>query len=117
MGLNALAVLAATSVLFPLPVRLEFKRGKNARSSGGCLQVIGSIIVTPLLIGLVNLPLLAVNAVNVILPQYDWIVVPAALLAIPYAALLLWVGVAIAERLLLQREPEVLEAIRPIESD
>ena len=106
-------------MLFPLPVRLEFKRGKNARSSGGCLQVIGSIIVTPLLIGLVNLPLLAVNAVNVIWPQYDWIVVPAALLAIPYgAAALGGVGRLFwRSELLLQREPEVLEAIRPIESD
>lgn len=117
MGVNAMAVLAGSSVLFPVPVRLEFTRGKNARSSGGCLQVIGTMIVGPLLIGLVNVPLLATNAVNVVWPQYDWIVVPVALLAIPYTALLLWGGVLIAEKLLLQREPEVLEAIRPIESD
>ena len=117
MGVNAMAVLAGSSVLFPVPVRVEFTRGKNARSSGGCFQVIGSIIVAPIVIGLVNIPLLAVNVVTLVWPQYDWIVVPAALLAIPYTALLLWGGVALAEKLLLQREPEVLESIRPIESD
>lgn len=117
MGLNALAVLSATSVWFPLPVRLDFKRGKNARSSGGCFPVIGNMVVGPLGIGVVNLPLLALFAVDFFFPDLAWIVLPAAPLALLYALLLVRGGAVLAERQLLQREPEVLETVKPVESD
>jgi len=109
MGVNAVA-----SVLFPSPVNLESTSRQNTLSGGGCTTALANTFLVPIAIGLVNLPLLAIFGVAYWW-QIEWLVGAGALVALLYGTGALALGVQQAERLMLPREAEIIEATRASE--
>jgi hypothetical protein len=108
--LIALAVTSVTSVLFPFPVRLEGARAQT-RTGGGCVSGLANALLVPGVLGALSLPL-ALPLGLAIWFELPAIAVAGTLLGIVYGLVLFWAGTAWAGQLLLQREPEVVEATR-----
>lgn len=112
-GLAAMGVTAVASVLFPMPINLEGKQMRSTfRPGGGCRTALAVTFLVPLAIGVVSLP-----AALPLLAAWWWerpllIGLPGLALSLVYAAAVFWGGARLAGNLLLEREAEVVAALR-----
>lgn len=112
--LAAIAVNHLAAIFFAYPVRSD---GTQVRSNtrGGCIAGLGNSIVVPAVIGLVSAPMALVLVASQLLSA-PWIGYVGSLFALAYGlAIFYGLGIAVASRLLLQREAEVLVATEPPE--
>lgn len=110
----SLGVCAVASVLFPYPMNLESTTRKSAFGGGGsCLAGLVNALLLPVIMGALSLPVAGPLAAGMLL-DLPWLGVIGSILASVYGALLFWFGIRLAGRLLLEREPEVLAATRPL---
>ncbi|MDQ3250106.1 MAG: hypothetical protein M3Q45_12975, partial [Chloroflexota bacterium] len=111
VSLATMGVTAPASVLFPAPVNLDSTSRQSPASSGGCGTALANGFLVPAAIGLINLPMLAIFGAAWWW-QIEPLVAAGAAVALLYGAILFWLGVHQAERLMLTREAEIIEATR-----
>jgi hypothetical protein len=117
LGLACLAVLANFSALFPYPVDLESQSGQNPFSGGGgCLTGLANGTLMPSVLALACLPGLLLLGIA-LWRQLEWLAMVSGIFTLIYGSILFWYGTALAGRLLLQREPEVLQATKPAKEE
>ncbi len=107
--LATLGVSNLGSIFFPYPVQTE---GRQMRSNarGGCIAGLGNGVIMPAVIGLACLPP-AIFLVAGQLLEKPWLGLLGGLFSLVYGtAIYAWLGVVVAARLLLQREPELVAA-------
>ena len=110
--LSAMAVTAVSSVLFPIPINLEAKRTRGAFQSGGNFKTgCASVTVIPISIAVVSVPPAALLGVAY---YFDliWLGGITAVFALIYGVALLYGGCRLAGNLLLEREPELVAAMK-----
>lgn len=116
LGLACLAVVANFSALFPYPVNIEKKSGQNPfEGGGGCLTGLANGTLMPLMIAIFCFPA-AAPLVAALWLDLDWLGLVGGGFALVYGVILYWFGSQLAANLLLQREPEILKATKPKES-
>lgn len=112
MGIAAISVTAVFSVRFPVPINLESGRLRGSFSTGGgCAAGLVNAVLLPMLIGVVSLPAGLPLALAYWLRR-PWIGFLGVVLGLVYAVTLFWFGSRLAGDMLLQREAEVVEALR-----
>ena len=112
LGIVTLAVTAVSSVLFPIRINVEVKQTRsNFQMGGGCRTSLGAIVLTPIVIVILAIPAAAPLGVGVLLNR-SWIAIAGLLFSYGYAFILFWYATKTAGTLLLEREPELLEALR-----
>ena len=111
IGVAGIAVTADFSALFPIVMNVEGKQGGSKRTGGSCQTTLVNFLLLPPVFGLVTFP--------PIIPlglaywrDLPWLGVVGLLLSAIYAGVVFWYGVQLAGRLLLQREAEVIAALR-----
>ncbi len=109
-SLATMAVTTVASVLFPAPINLE-STSRQSGFSGGCLTALGNIFVVPLAIALICSPLVALF-VAAFWWEQDWLVAVGVVVVLLYGAGVFGLGVYLAERLMVQREAEIIAATR-----
>ncbi len=112
LGLAVLAVTAVSSVLFPMRINLAAKSTRSSfQSGGGCLSSLGSVTLTPIIIGTVSIPAAAPLLLGFWLEQ-AWIGIVGIPISFTYSTLLFKYGTKLAGNLLLEREPELLAQLQ-----
>ncbi len=113
IGLVVLGVMSVASVYLAFPTQFERKTGQNAFSGGGgCLVALGTMFVVPSVIALVSLPAAAPVAIGLLTDQ-TWLVIVGAVIGMVYGPFMLWLGTYLGGRMLLTREPELIQMTRP----
>lgn len=112
MGIAVMAVTAVSSVLFPVPINLESKQMRGSISTGGgCLAGLANAFLVPLLIAAVASP----NAILLVLGygyEQPWLGLLNVVVAPLYSLVVFWLATRLAGNLLLEREAEVIAALR-----
>ena len=117
IGIAAIGVTSITSVLFPMPVNLESKRNRGAYKTGGSFKTgCANVIVAPLFSSLVAVPLILILAAAYWF-EAPWLAVFGLILGVGYAFILFRFGCYRAGKYLLQREPELVLAMKLPEED
>jgi ABC-2 type transport system permease protein len=111
MGVAGIAVTAVFSALFPIVMNVEGKQGGSKRSGGSCQTTLVNFLLLPPVFGLVTFPPI-MPLVLAYWRDLPWLGVVGLLLSAIYATVVFWYGVQLAGRLLLQREAEVIAALR-----
>lgn len=113
IGLVVQGVMSVASVYLAFPVQFERKTGQNAFSgAGGCLVALGTMFVVPSVIGAMSLPAAAPVAIGLFTNQ-TWLVWVGAVIGLIYGPFILWLGTYLGGRMLLTREPELIQMTRP----
>ena len=117
VGVASMSVTMIASVLFPIPINLESKRGRSAYQSGGSfLTGCATVTVVPFSLAIVGIPPILPLVAAYFLDQ-PLIAVAGLIFSIIYAVLLFRIGCLQAGKLLLKREPEMIEAMKLPEDD
>lgn len=117
IALITLTVASFFSAIAPYPVKLDFKGSRNFNTSGGCGAMLINFMVAPLIVAILAIPILAPLGILRFLSDYAWVAYLLIAFDLIYApSFFLW-GTRYAGKRLLQREPEVLEAARPVDDD
>ncbi|MBK9049749.1 MAG: hypothetical protein IPL78_02155 [Chloroflexi bacterium] len=112
-GLVVLGVMSLASVYLAVPAQFERKTGQNSFSGGGgCLVGLATLFVVPSAIGMAVLPAAAPIAIG-IATQQTWLIILGTVISVFYGPFMLWLGTYLGGRILVTREPELLEATRP----
>lgn len=115
LGVVTLAVTAVASVMFPIRINVEVKQTRSTfQMGGGCRSSLGSILLTPIIIAILSVP---AAAPLLIASFFDapWLNFVGPAISFGYAAILFRYAVRLAGNLMVEREPELLEALRQIE--
>ncbi len=113
LGLVVLGVMSLASVYLAVPAQFERKTGQNSFSGGGgCLVGLATLFVVPSAIGMAVLPAAAPIAIG-IATQQTWLIILGTVISVFYGPFMLWLGTYLGGRILVTREPELLEATRP----
>lgn len=115
LGVVTMAVTAVASVMFPIRINVEVKQTRNSfQMGGGCRSSLGGVVLTPIIIVILCVPPAAPLGLAIFL-QKAWIGALGLLFGIVYAGFLFWRATLLAGNLLIEREPEVLEALRQLD--
>lgn len=115
MGWSTMGVTAVGSVIFPIPIRLESRRGRSSWQSGGDTKTgCAYITLVPLAILVLGLPAL-LPLLAAYLLELPWLLVPGLLFSMAYGVAIFMAGCKKAGQLLLAREPEVLARLKVAE--
>jgi ABC-2 type transport system permease protein len=113
LGLVVLGVMSLASVYLAVPAQFERKTGQNSFSGGGgCLVGLATLFVVPSVIGMAVLPAAAPIAIGIVTNQ-TWLIILGVVICVLYGPFMLWLGTYLGGRILVSREPELLEATRP----
>lgn len=113
IGLVVQGVMSVASVYLAFPAQFERKTGQNAfAGNGGCLVALGTMFVVPSVIGAMSLPAAAPVAIGLFTNQ-TWLVWVGAVISLIYGPFILWLGTYLGGRMLLTREPELIQMTRP----
>ncbi|MDJ0756381.1 MAG: hypothetical protein QNJ45_22810 [Ardenticatenaceae bacterium] len=111
------AVVMLFSVWFPYPVNMDPKRPfAQPERRGGFIPTLMNVIGTPLLTGLLGIPL-ALPIALVWWFEWAWPGLILAVICAVYGLGVAWVMCGPAAEQLLKREPEILDALRAPEGD
>ena len=117
VGIASMSVTMVASVLFPIPINLESKRGRSAYQSGGSfLTGCATVTVVPFSLAIVGIPPILPLVAAYFLDQ-PLIAVAGLIFSIIYGVLLFRIGCLQAGKLLLKREPEMIELMKLPEDD
>lgn len=112
VGLVTMGISSPGSALFAYPVNTENTQRVNPFSGrGSCLAAIANTMVVPAITVLLSLPIAVPLGVAIWLDQ-SWIGFAGSLLTLAYGALIFVGGVRLGSQILLEREPELLAAIK-----
>ncbi|MGB1249801.1 MAG: hypothetical protein ACPG8W_04160 [Candidatus Promineifilaceae bacterium] len=117
IGLLPIAVGSVVSAMFPYPVQLDYERNRNSMNRAGCIAMLMLMIPAPIIMVALSTPLVATFLIYRIFPQFNWAIVPLALVGAAVALASFWYGTRWAGNLLLEREPEAIEDARPTKGD
>lgn len=110
LGLACMSVLSIASVLFPYPVNTESQSGQNPFSrKGSCLTGIANTTLVPMALAVSCAPIVLPLALALYL-EWDWVALIGSFLTLVYAVAHYYFGTRLADRLFLEREPEILIA-------
>lgn len=110
-GFVSLAVSAVSAVLFPIRVPVDTKNMQGNKAGGGCIASLGITLLTPAVISLASTPLVLVLWLDYWLAT-GWITAVALLATLFYTAIFYWFVTKGAAQLMLDREPELYEALK-----
>lgn len=112
-GMAAMAVTAVASVLFPIPINVESTQSRGTFSTGGgCRASLAATVLVPIVIGVISLPTALPLAAAWWWERPLLIGVPGLAFSLLYAVAIFWGGSRLAGNLLLEREAEVVAALR-----
>ncbi len=117
VGIASLSVTAVASVLFPMPINLESKRGRSAYQTGGSFKTgCATVTIVPLGLAIVTIPPM-LPLVGAYFLEQPWIAAVGLIFSIVYALFMFRFGCYQAGKLLLKREPEIIQAMKLPEDD
>ncbi len=112
VGVAAVGITAVFSVLFPIPINLESKRKRGSYQSGGSFKTgCATMTLVPLTLALVAIPPLIPLLVAYWF-ELLWVAIIGLLFSVAYAFFMFQFGCHQAGRLLQQREPELILAMK-----
>lgn len=111
-GLTTMAVTAVASVLFPMRMNLESRRMRGSlQTAGGCLPALASTFLVPIVIVIASAPLAIAPVLGWWLER-PWLALVGLIFSVGYALLLFHFAAKFAGTLLLEREGQVMDALR-----
>lgn len=114
VGAVTMAVAAVASVLFPYAVNLRDVTGRVS-TGGNLVTGLANLIIVPIATVVISAPPAAVLGLAYWL-GWSWLGYAGAVAGLVYGVVVFGVGTALAGRLLVRREPEVVEATHLVDA-